>query len=293
MVGTGTDGGSLLRVLLVRAVHGVDAPAQWDKYHRHVYAGLQNADVVVAPTRAMLTALHQHYGQFHKQAVIYNGRCAQDFQPGEKEQVIFSIGRLWDDAKNIAALEAVAPHITWPIYVAGSNHHPDGGERQLDQVHPLGILRAREISEWLRKTAIYVLPARYEPFGLSALEAALAGCTLVLSDIPSLRELWDGHALFVPPDDPAALQTALVRLIGDENLRSALSTVARQRAVKLSSARMAQRYMTLYHALVQQQKATAKHRVHRTPAPVTTPVAIPRSVVQGEFDALHQSGVSS
>ncbi len=32
------------------------------------------------------------------------------------------------------------------------------------------------------------LPARYEPFGLSVLEAALSGCALVLGDIPSLRE---------------------------------------------------------------------------------------------------------
>ena len=39
--------------------------------------------------------------------------------------------------------------------------------------------------------------ALYEPFGLAVLEAAQAGCALVLSDIPTFRELWDGAALFV------------------------------------------------------------------------------------------------
>ena len=45
---------------------------------------------------------------------------------------------------------------------------------------------------------IFVSAARYEPFGLAVLEAAQAGCALVLSDIPTFRELWDGAALFVP-----------------------------------------------------------------------------------------------
>ncbi len=37
------------------------------------------------------------------------------------------------------------------------------------------------------------------------------GCALVLGDIPTLRELWDGAALFVPPDDPEELVSALQR----------------------------------------------------------------------------------
>jgi glycosyltransferase involved in cell wall biosynthesis len=61
---------------------------------------------------------------------------------------------------------------------------------------------------------VFAAPARYEPFGLAILEAARAGCSRVLGDIPSLRELWDGAARFVDPGDPrtlrAALQEALV-----------------------------------------------------------------------------------
>jgi hypothetical protein len=38
-----------------------------------------------------------------------------------------------------------------------------------------------------------------EPFGLAVLEAAQAGCPLVLSDLPGFRELWDGAALFRRP----------------------------------------------------------------------------------------------
>jgi glycogen(starch) synthase len=52
------------------------------------------------------------------------------------------------------------------------------------------------------------LPARYEPFGLSVLEAALSGCALVLGDIASLREVWGGAACYVRPGDSRAAPRA-------------------------------------------------------------------------------------
>ena len=49
----------------------------------------------------------------------------------------------------------------------------------------------------LARTADLRFAGAYEPFGLAVLEAAQAGCALLLSDIPTFRELWDGAALFV------------------------------------------------------------------------------------------------
>jgi glycosyltransferase involved in cell wall biosynthesis len=72
----------------------------------------------------------------------------------------------------------------------------------------------------MERAAIYVLPARYEPFGLSALEAALSGCALVLGDLPSLREIWGETAVFIPPDDSEALHSAVSALIGSPERRS-------------------------------------------------------------------------
>src|SRR5947208_2460470 len=59
-------------------------------------------------------------------------------------------------------------------------------------------------------------PAKYEPFGLASLEAALSRCARVLGDIATLRELWDGAAVFVSPDDPQQLAAALRTLQDDE-----------------------------------------------------------------------------
>jgi hypothetical protein len=98
------------------------------------------------------------------------------------------------------------------------------------------------------------LPARYEPFGLSALEAALSGCALVLGDIDSLRENWSDAALFVAPDDRAALATALRRLIDDPDLRAGLADAARRRSREFSAAAMGDRTLELYRTLARDRR---------------------------------------
>ena len=94
--------------------------------------------------------------------------------------------------------------------------------------------------------AIFAAPARYEPFGLGILEAAASGCALVLGDIPSLRENWDGAALFVPPDDAVAWRTTLSCLIACDSRRETLGAAARKRALVFARERMAARYAELY-----------------------------------------------
>lgn len=233
-----------------RAVRGEDAPPDWDRYRHAVAAGLQSADLVVAPTRAMLDALAQHYSFATPTAVIANGRSPFDFpRAAEKDPVILSVGRLWDEAKNAATLAAVAADLPWPVRVAGDLAGPDGRPRSFANVESLGRCTRAELAAVYSRAAIYALPARYEPFGLSVLEAALAGCALVLGDIPSLRELWHDTALFVPPNDAAALHRALATLIAAPRERQRLAALAHVRAHRFSADRMLTRYLTTYRDL--------------------------------------------
>lgn len=234
-----------------RAVKGEEAPGRYARYHQAVSAGLRAAGRVVAPSLAMLDALRVHYGPLPSAQVIYNARSAEDFPPGaEREPFILSAGRLWDEAKNVAALEAAAPRLDWPVKVAGDARHPNGSRVESLHVEMLGLLPPPELARWMRRASVYALPARYEPFGLSALEAALSGCALVLGDIPSLREVWGaGAALFVPPDDVGALVEALESLRRDVSLRDGLAARARARALTYTPRRMAADYLSVYAAL--------------------------------------------
>ncbi|MFL5224058.1 MAG: glycosyltransferase, partial [Microvirga sp.] len=96
---------------------------------------------------------------------------------------------------------------------------------------------------------------RYEPFGLAVLEAAQAGCALVLSDIPTLRELWDGAALFVAADDDAAIAAAIRDLVADPRRRARLGVAARARSEIYTVESTAQGMMAIYEAVLARQAA--------------------------------------
>jgi glycosyltransferase involved in cell wall biosynthesis len=228
-----------------RAVRGTRKPNEWNEYRRRVSAGLEAANFVVAPTRAMLATLGDNYGSLPRTGVIPNGRDSNGFRVGRKERFVFSAGRFWDESKNLVALEKAAGQITWPVRVAGSEEGGNG-------LVKLGRLSASAVAEELSRATIFCLPARYEPFGLAALEAALSGCALVLGDIPSLHEVWDDAALFVDPNDPKALALTLQNLIDRPEMQASLARRAQRQAKHYSIKTMAERYLCLYRGLVGQ-----------------------------------------
>lgn len=236
-----------------RAVKGSSPTPEWEHYREKVKIGLREAHVVVAPTRAMLEALIEHYGPLSNTRVILNGRETNLFSNGKKRNLILSAGRLWDEAKNIKALIEIAPMLNWPIYLAGETQHPDGTaveEALPDNCYLLGQLSGDVLRLWFSHASIYALPARYEPFGLTALEAGLSGCALVLGNISSLREVWGEAAVFVDPEDRGALQSQISRLIEDRQYRSAFAARAEARAREFSSQRMANDYIRTYGDLL-------------------------------------------
>jgi glycogen(starch) synthase len=132
--------------------------------------------------------------------------------------------------------------LPWPVVAAGRrNTTTDSGH-----IRYLGELAETDMADWLGRASIFALPARYEPFGLLPLEAALSGCALVLGDIDSLHEVWGDAAVFVAPDDHAGLQRELTRLIDDATLRADYAARARQRARLYSPDLMADAYLRTY-----------------------------------------------
>jgi glycosyltransferase involved in cell wall biosynthesis len=113
-------------------------------------------------------------------------------------------------------------------------------------VNELGELPRPALLNVMRRASILAAPAVYEPFGLTVLEAATAGCALVLSDIPTFRELWDGAALFVDPRDETAWRAVLTHLTGNAPLRQDLQRRAEHRARQYSLTAMADAYAELY-----------------------------------------------
>jgi glycogen(starch) synthase len=237
-----------------QAVKQEKPPSDWEQYKTEVTNGLRAADLVVTPSTAMLRALKTQYGPLKNTRVIYNGRNPEQFNTAPKRPFILSAGRLWDPAKNIDRVVRLGSELPWPVLVAGDFQHPDESAYD-DAVEKrcrwLGSLSESQMRGWYSSASIYALPALYEPFGYTPLEAALCGCALVLSDIESLREIWRDAAVFVDPHDNKALKSGLLQLIANGRHRQDMSVRARKRARKFTSARMGQNYLGAYQELLE------------------------------------------
>lgn len=249
-----------------RAVNGTEAPAEWNRYREETSAGLASADAIVAPTAAVLAELgRDHPLTPERTQVIPNGSPSPPprrtisselhrlLHPAEVEAdavreggpFVLGSGRFWDEAKNLAALDAAAGGLSWPVVVAGDLGEGPEPRRALST----GVLDSSALAALRRSAPVYAAPALYEPFGLGILEAAREGCALVLGDIPSLRELWEDAAIFVDPRDPGALREVLACLIEAPRVRADLAERAGARAAEYSIERAAAAYRALYEAL--------------------------------------------
>ncbi len=221
---------------------------RWQEYIANVGLGLVAADCWAAPSVAFRDSVEMLYAPPTRGRVIWNG--IDDFPtPATKDPFILVAGRLWDEAKNAAALLTIARDLDWPVRVAGSLEAPDSNGRirtDCCPVQALGELSRPELLALMERAAVFAAPAVYEPFGLTVLEAAAAGCALVLADIPTFRELWRGAALFVDPRDQSAFSTAINRLCREPKLRGRMQRSARRRALRYTLDAMADDYCKLY-----------------------------------------------
>jgi glycosyltransferase involved in cell wall biosynthesis len=206
-------------------------PEPWRWHRARMAAGLAAATAVIVPSAAFAADLRRAYGAQIAPDVVHNGRRLRPRRvPPRRQAVVLTAGRLWDEAKNLRTLDAAAAEIRWPVLAAGPTRGPDGQEAALEHVVALGTLAAATLDDRLRRAPVFASLALYEPFGLAVLEAALAGCALVLSDIETFGELWRDAALFVPASDPLAARDAINRLIADRELRRCLAAAAQRRA---------------------------------------------------------------
>jgi glycogen synthase len=227
------------------------AKERWFKYRHRVASGLSAAHCWVAPSVAYRDLMMATYNPPTQGRVICNGATVPALK-GIKQPYILGAGRLWDEAKNLATIAAVSSSLPWPVHIAGETRGPDGGDAEANYrgVKVLGRLSRTLLLDEMRGASVFVAPALYEPFGLTVLEAAASGCALVLSDLPSFREIWNDAALYVDPRDQDAIRTTLQSVCRDYHLRTRLQASARTRARRYSRRAMTSAYRQLYGDMI-------------------------------------------
>ena len=214
------------------AVKGSELPPEFAWQADLVGRGYRRAQILVAPSRAFAETTQRLYGLSRLPEVVHNGRAVhpESQAPSDPVEAVFTAGRLWDEGKNARVLDRVAALTIAPFRAAGPTVGPNGATVSLKHLEALGPLPEAQVQAHLAERPVYVSAALFEPFGLAVLEAAQAGCPLVLSDIDTFRELWSDAALFVPAQDEEGFAAAIGRLLSDAELRAEYAHAARNRA---------------------------------------------------------------
>jgi len=160
----------------------------------------------------------------------------------------------WEDSGSDVSPEGTDESSKNPlphIRIVGWEQEPGREKKALptcpDNVQLLGPKSQAELRELYATAAIYIATSRYEPFGLSPLEAALSGCALVMNDIPVFHELWGNAALYFQRNDPHALAELIGELKHSPGLREQYGARAYETARrKFTAARMVEEYEGAY-----------------------------------------------
>lgn len=234
------------------AVKGGPLPHDFQWRKAMAAEGLAAADAVVAPSAAFARMTASVYGLEDRPITVHNGRRTANprkTRPRLAPGFVFTAGRLWDDGKDAATLDRAAALIEGPVVAAGALAGPNGTKVRFANLRCIGQVPDAMIAGWLSGAPVFVSMARYEPFGLVVLEAAQAGCPLILGDTPVFRELWDGAAAFVPCGDEHRLAGIVNAILRDPAGRARLGAAARMRASRYAADRMAREMASIYRTL--------------------------------------------
>jgi glycogen synthase len=233
-----------------QSVRGGPLPASVMWHHRATGRGIARADAVIAPSFSFAEQLRQLYRTTRTIDVVQNGRRPLMVNGKQRRLGVMTAGRLWDDGKNIALLDQVALRLGARVRAAGPILGPHGANVQFRAIEALGVLDQAQLGEELASAGVFACPSRYEPFGLGVLEAAQLGTALVLSDIPTFRELWDGAALFVNPVSVHAWANTLGALLDCPGDLADLGTRAAAQARRFSQAAMVDATLDVHRSVL-------------------------------------------
>jgi glycosyltransferase involved in cell wall biosynthesis len=193
---------------------------------------VRRAQRIITPSRATALAVKQSFPRSADRVLSIpeaaddrftsrrnpDAEAAWQMRLGIRPPYVFYLGQ-WKAYKNLPVLlEAFARvHRTHPngqLVIAGDDpRHPEVRERAAalpkGSVVLPGRLPESAVPDLYRGAATVVLPSRAEGFGLPVIEAMACGVPVICSDLPVLREIADGVAVFCDPNDPAAFADAI------------------------------------------------------------------------------------
>ncbi|MBN1493533.1 MAG: glycosyltransferase family 4 protein [Candidatus Omnitrophica bacterium] len=254
----------LTRVPVVVTTHGSDVPGynpdRFKVLHMILYPLWQiivrSVDLIVCPSNGLRTLVVSH----HKKArteVINNGIYIDKYSPQvKKEKSILVVTRMFERKGVQFLIRALSSlPIDHAVNIVGDGPYLED-LKALAQKHGVAVTfwghldnKGPTLKELYETSSIFVFTSSMENFPIVLLEAMSAEMAIITTRGTGCAEVVGDAALLVQPLSSDEIRRALVKLIEDDALRTALGKKARERLEKMFSWDIVcEKYLRVYHS---------------------------------------------
>ena len=247
---------------LIPDVFGYDPESEWGRVYRRRCEWVRRADVIVTPSAHTRHDLVERWDVDPTRITVI-GEAASPFfcppGPGDDpsrlvRRALPAITRPFvlcvsgpDRHKNTDALIdawAAAPQRVrraHQLVVActlpddtrrGWTTHAEARGVRRDELVLTGFVEDEVLRALYRQASLFVLPSRYEGFGLPVLEAIACGCPAITSNASSLPEVLDWPEAAFSPSDPGEMARLIERALTSSEYRAELDEQCRRAAAR-------------------------------------------------------------
>ncbi len=122
-----------------------------------------------------------------------------------------------------------------------------------DWVIQTGYIPDEEVPSYYRQAEVFVLPSKYEPFGMTALEAMACGTPAIITKLGGLKEYIQNekHAILVDPSNIEELSDAILRILNDNDFRTKIKNQGHNYVInEFSWPNIAKKYINYYNLAI-------------------------------------------
>jgi glycosyltransferase involved in cell wall biosynthesis len=244
-------------------------------YRRAIVLSLRRADLVTVPSESAAGEVLRYVPEVQRSRLkVVPPGIGEEFRPAPAAEVdrvraglgldrpyLLYVGTI-EPRKNLVRLVeafsglAVGGQIDEDLVLAGklgwgyepvleAIRHSGCGSR----IRRVGYVARENLPALLSGARLFVYPSLAEGFGFPPLEAMACGVPTIAARSTSLAENLEGAAELVPADDAPALAAAILKVLRDPGVRSALRERGRERAARFRWERTAELTADCYRAL--------------------------------------------
>jgi glycosyltransferase involved in cell wall biosynthesis len=179
----------------------------------------QGANLLLPNSEGEMRAIHRTYGVQRPYQVVRNAIEASAYKKDpslEREDYVLSVGRIESRKNTLALIEACHEAGLHLVLIGGVEEGKPYNEACLAKIKEygfeyLGLMPPKDIIPHYYKARIHAMASWYETPGLSSMEAACGGATIVSTDRGSTTEYFGNLAYYCNPFSRRSIRTALER----------------------------------------------------------------------------------